>query len=220
VLMLKSCLKIILLSVIISCSSTNHQPVMSSDVLIKVEKTYGKAAKTRVMDWLALVDNNQNSSRWYQLNIVNQFFNRLPFISDMEQWSTTDYWATPLEFIIRHGGDCEDYTIAKYNTLKRLGFSENQLRLLQVQVKADGLAKAHMVLAYYENQTAEPLILDSIKKKIHPLGARHDIEVVYSFNQEGLWLTKGPQRIITRVGDGNRVSKWVKVVQRMKNDNI
>lgn len=217
---LKSYLRIVLRlsAMLCSLSFASPPPIVPPDILTKIEQVHGKAAKQRVLDWLSFIEKNQNNSIWYKLNVVNKFFNRLPFIADLEHWSTHDYWATPLEFLISHGGDCEDYTVAKYQTLKQLGFSEDSLRLLQVNV--DSLENEHMVLAYYENETAEPLILDSIEKKIHPLKDRRDIEVIYSFNQDGLWLITEPQGTIVRVGDGNRISKWTKLIQRMENNDV
>jgi len=210
---------ILLLSVMLgSPSFANSPPIVAADVLTKIEQIHGKAAKQHVQDWLSLIEKNQNNSAWYNLNVVNNFFNRLPFVTDLAHWSSPDYWATPLEFLISQGGDCEDYTIAKYQTLKQLGFSENSLRLLQVKV--DGVESEHMVLAYYENETAEPLILDSIEKKIQPLKHRHDMEVIYSFNQDGLWIITDQQRTTIRVGHGHRVSKWAKLIQRMENNDV
>ena len=151
-MLLKPYLKIALLLTVMLCSLSfaNPPPIVTSDALTKIEHRHGKAAKQRVLDWLSLIEKNQNNSIWYKLNAVNKFFNRLPFITDLEHWSTQDYWATPLEFLISHGGDCEDYTVAKYHTLKQLGFSEDSLRLLQVNV--DSLENEHMVLAYYESE--------------------------------------------------------------------
>ncbi len=209
---------LLLLAMVCSLSFASPPPIVPPHVLTEIEQIHGKAAKQRTLDWLSLIEKNHSRSTWYQLNAVNKFFNRLPFIADLEHWSTHDYWATPLEFLISDGGDCEDYTAAKYHTLKQLGFSEDSLRLLQVNV--DGLENEHMVLAYYENEAAEPLILDSIEKKIHPLKDRRDIEIIYSFNQDGLWLMTEPQGTMKRVGDGNQISKWTKLIQRMKSNAV
>ena len=44
------------------------------------------------------------------------------FADDTEIWGEPDYWATVLETLGRGAGDCEDFSIAKYVTLKAMGF--------------------------------------------------------------------------------------------------
>ena len=53
------------------------------------------------------------------LGSVNTFFNRLPFVADMAHWGVEDYWASPAETFASNGGDCEDFSIAKYFALMR-----------------------------------------------------------------------------------------------------
>lgn len=109
------------------------------------------------MDWQQLITENQGLTEQEKLNRVNEFFNaNIQFIDDQALWDLKDYWATPLETLSKGGGDCEDYAIAKYFTLKRLGVDESKLRL--TYVKAVELNQAHMVLTYFENKRAEPSI--------------------------------------------------------------
>ena len=53
-----------------------------------------------------------------QLAAVNRFVNQWPYRTDADNYGRSDYWATPLEFF-RRSGDCEDYVIAKYRSLRR-----------------------------------------------------------------------------------------------------
>lgn len=55
-----------------------------------------------------------------KLKYVNSYFNKFPFMDDDTNWGGP-YWATPREFLSKGGGDCEDYSIAKYYALKALG---------------------------------------------------------------------------------------------------
>ena len=103
-------------------------------------------------------------------------------------WGVKDYWATPLEFLSRGAGDCEDYSIAKYFTLKELGVSEKKMRI--TYVKALKLRQAHMVLTYFETPRSVPLVLDNLIPTIKPATQRKDLLPVYSFNGSGLWLAK------------------------------
>lgn len=53
-----------------------------------------------------------------QLRFVNSAWNGLRYISDSRNYGTKDHWATPAELISHGGGDCEDYALAKYATLR------------------------------------------------------------------------------------------------------
>jgi predicted transglutaminase-like cysteine proteinase len=53
---------------------------------------------------------------------TNRFLNDWRYKPDDQNYGQRDYWATPLEFL-RRSGDCEDYAIAKYVTLRELGFA-------------------------------------------------------------------------------------------------
>ncbi len=63
------------------------------------------------------------------LKMVNDFFNRMPYRTDMEVWGVEDYWATPREFI-QKSGDCEDYSITKYYALRELGIDPADMRIV------------------------------------------------------------------------------------------
>jgi len=128
---------------------------------------------------------NHAASDWEKLNMVNHFFNRIRYMSDEEHWHQRDYWATPLEMLATDGGDCEDYAIAKYFTLKELGIPMTKLRI--TYVIATSINEPHMVLAYYETPDADPLILDNIKDRVMAASSRPDLEPVYGFNGDGLW---------------------------------
>lgn len=67
---------------------------------------------------------------------MNDFFNRqIKFAEDAAIWSQPDYWATPLETLGLGAGDCEDFSIAKYYSLKEVGVAPDKLRLIYVRAK-------------------------------------------------------------------------------------
>ncbi|MBK7656351.1 MAG: transglutaminase-like cysteine peptidase [Betaproteobacteria bacterium] len=80
-------------------------------------------------------------------------------------WGQVDYWATLLDTASKNAGDCEDFAIAKYVSLINSGMDENKLRLTyvlaRVQSNGKSISEPHMVLAYYPDPGAEPLILDN-----------------------------------------------------------
>ena len=154
-----------------------------------------------------------------KLRRINEFINRrIEFADDQIVWGQSDYWATPMETLGKGKGDCEDYTIAKYFSLLNAGISVKELRLVYVKARMGGtssnITQAHMVLAWYTQPDAEPLILDNLITDIRPAGRRPDLQPVFSFNSEGIWQgTTGP----TPAGGGaGRLSRWQDLLRRAK----
>ena len=152
------------------------------------------------MDSLQVQSNNK------KLSGVNNFFNQLYFVDDINLWGKKDYWATPLEFIGSNAGDCEDFTIAKYFSLLELGIPDSKMRL--VYVKAIRLNQFHMVLAYYPTPSSEPLILDNLNPEIVRASKRSDLLPIYSFNGKNLWLMKSSASSGELAGKASRLSLW------------
>lgn len=117
------------------------------------------------------------------LEAVNKYMNRSPYIVDPVNWGLSDYWATPDEFFLKDG-DCEDYAISKFVTLKQLGVDPTSMRLVILQ--DENLRAAHAVLAVMldgkfhilDNQVDSVLSDDQI---LH-------YRPVYSINETGWWL--------------------------------
>ncbi len=185
---------------------------LDQELLDTVVQNYGGQAKQRLLDWQSLINDDQSSNDLEKLQKVNDFFNRQEFISDLLLWKDKDYWATPVEFLAQNGGDCEDFSIAKYFTLKKLGIDENKLNL--TYAKAVELNQAHMVVTYYEQPEAEPLVLDNLIDEIKPASLRPDLLPVFSFNGIGLWLAKERGRG-KLVGNSSRYKHWQDLLGRM-----
>lgn len=181
-----------------------------------VTDTYGPRAGKRVETWRREMVRYRSLSEREQLTEVNRFFNQLYFVNDDVLWGKKDYWATPLEFLGSNAGDCEDFTIAKYFSLLELGVSDEKLRL--VYVKAIELNQFHMVLAYYESPSAQPLILDNINPQIKPASVRRDLLPIYSFNGQHLWLMKSKNGELA--GNASRLSLWNDLRSRERSLNL
>ncbi|MEJ2417806.1 MAG: transglutaminase-like cysteine peptidase [Exilibacterium sp.] len=168
---------------------------VSEHLLSEVEKHYGAEARQRLVDWLLLMENTNtrpDAVEQQKLESANTFFNRVNWVSDKEHWGKEDYWATPVETLATNGGDCEDFSIGKYFTLKDTRVESDKLRI--TYVKSLELNQAHMVLAYYPSPDAEPLILDNINKTILPASKRTDLLPIYSFSGGSLWLAQSRGR--------------------------
>ena len=188
--------------------------LISEALLQKIENEYDSDARQRVEAWQALMLEGKDLTDHEKLTVVNDFFNsNVLFVDDILLWNQEDYWATPIEMLSIGAGDCEDYSIAKYFTLKQLGVDEDKLRI--TYVKATKLNQAHMVLTYFENRRAIPLVLDNLINEIKPASRRQDLIPVYSFNGTGLWLAKSRGEG-QRVGDASRLSLWEDLAARMR----
>lgn len=187
---------------------------LTTQLIQRIEKKYGVPAAKRVITWRDLMIVKTRQTDREILTRVNDFFNqRTRFVNDSELWNVKDYWATPLEFLIKGAGDCEDYAIAKYFTLKALGIDDQKMRL--TYVKALKLNQAHMVLTYFETPRSVPLVLDNLDTVIKPALQRKDLLPVYSFNGTGLWLAKAQGRG-KKVGASSRVNLWRDLNTRME----
>ena len=186
---------------------------ISDALLEKISQKYGAKATTRLEQWMKLMQTAKNLPEQEKLKRVNKFFNqRIEFVDDIFLWNRNDYWATPVEFLSRGQGDCEDYSIAKYFTLIELGVPEAKMRI--TYVKALRLNQAHMVLTYYSTPRAIPVVLDNLIPEIISADKRTDLQPVYNFNGSGLWLSKerGNGR---KVGGIDRLNMWSELKKRM-----
>ena len=118
-----------------------------------------------------------------QLREVNLFWNAWPYRSDKEVWCVEDFWATPAEFLAR-SGDCEDFCIAKYFTLRQLGIPADSMLIVVVRETIRGIA--HAVLAVFEGQQVH--ILDNLSDTVRPMRRVRNYAPQFSVNENGRWL--------------------------------
>lgn len=185
------------------------------------QQKYGGRAGAIVKDWGNVLNIFKSGSEQQKLKDINEFFNRkLQFVDDQKNWGQNDYWATPIESLVKGAGDCEDYAIAKYFSLKFLGVPVTKLRITYVKAKIGGagsnVTQAHMVLTYYASPDAEPVILDNLISEIRPASRRGDLLPIFSFNSEGVYgANNEPQP-----GGGSRLSRWNDLAEKMKSEGI
>lgn len=193
----------------------NFEVILSERQLAAIEAKYGPPARKRLTTWMELMANNRQKPEQEKLALVNDFFNQLLFVSDLDHWGKDDYWATPLEMVSSGGGDCEDFSIGKYFTLLALGIPSEKLKITYVKTRIwNPVSQAHMVLTYYATPSAMPVVLDNLIPEIKPADQRPDLTPVYSFNGEGLWLAK-ERGTGKSVAGGNRISLWRDMMERM-----
>ncbi|MCX7208142.1 MAG: transglutaminase-like cysteine peptidase [Proteobacteria bacterium] len=178
---------------------------------------WGQTPVRLFSDWQSLINEARNASEPDKLKRVNDFFNRrVQFGDDQTIWNAADYWATPLETIGKGAGDCEDFAIVKYFSLKELGVAKEKLRLTYVKAKigsaSSNISQAHMVLTYYATTDAEPLVLDNLLNDIRPASRRPDLTPVFSFNSDGIFTGAAAQP----TGPVDKLSRWKDLISKMK----
>lgn len=183
-----------------------------------VNKTMEDSATAeRFKQWTDLINSAPFLSDEEKVAEVNTFFNQMEWVEDEELWGVTDYWATPIETLLNNAGDCEDYSIAKYFTLLKMGISEEQLSISYAKLREE--QRAHMVLSYYPDAKSEgePLILDNMRSSIETSSERDDIQLVYHINSMGFWHDSNPGE---RLGSASDIYKWRTMMSRHRTDQV
>ncbi len=190
---------------------------VSAGLINELSGRFSPAARERVAAWTGFARSEKavraqaRQSDAAHLQSVNSFVNGVPWYDDLKHWGQVDYWATPAETIGSHGGDCEDFAIAKYFLLKELGFPIERLRI--TYVRATKINQPHMVLAYYASPAGEPLILDNLDGRVRPASERTDLVPVYSFNDEDVVIIEGNRR-----GNSLQIRAWQGLIERLQRE--
>jgi predicted transglutaminase-like cysteine proteinase len=182
--------------------------------------TYGCAkaptdpTEARIRNWQEFVKEHRSATAREKLVLVNNYFNQFEYIEDPDLYGSDDYWATLRETLNLKSGDCEDFAIAKYFTLRDLNLAEENMRItyvIPVQTR-----KPHMVLTYRLSESDEPLVLDSMVEVLMPVSRRSDLVPVYSFNMLGYWIARKDEKWQGEyVGSAAELSLWWMLLQRM-----
>ena len=194
-------------------------PLLGKTMLNQLKIHYSDQAYRRGLAINQLLEDLDRSDIPHQLQEVNRFFNQFEYKEDQDHWGQQDYWATPSEFLGTQTGDCEDFVVAKYFSLRKLGVPDERLYL--TYVKALNQNVAHMVLSYFESPTSVPLILDNYNPRILRATERQDLLPVYSFNAKSLFLTNASAGLGQALPtDRIKNSKWKKLLEEVDKENL
>lgn len=191
-----------------------------------LDERFGPTRVAFLRDWQQTLADTRSRSMPEKDKLVriNDFINRnISFEDDLSIWNQSDYWATPLETIGQGRGDCEDFAIIKYYSLKDAGVPLAKLRLVYVKARLEGPAgpylQAHMVLAYYPTPNVEPLVLDNLVPEIRPASQRKDLQPIFSFNSEAIWSGVAGNAAKGAGGTG-QLSRWQDLLQRARKEGF
>lgn len=148
----------------------------------------GRSDWCALAKWRAFIKKTKRLSRSRQIVAVNRYVNRIRYIEDRDNFGRTDYWATPRQFFAR-GGDCEDFAITKYLTLKALGWSVKRMRIAIVVDK--NKRQAHAILVVYHRGKRH--ILDNQSKYVRSDRVISHYRPIYSINERHWWFHTGLQ---------------------------
>ena len=193
------------------------EPLITDEILDNLRSDYSSQAYNRGKALNKLLSNLETQNLQTKLKEVNRFFNQFQYREDIDQWGKKDYWATPEEFIGTQRGDCEDFVIAKYFSLRKLGVPDEKLYLTYVKALDKNIA--HMVLSYFETPSSIPLVLDNYNPRILRANKRKDLLPVYSFNANSLFLSNASAGLGKSLPtDKIKNSKWQKLLTDLKKE--
>jgi len=141
--------------------------------------------RCRWEDWMHFLDSIRSRDFSAQMDAVNRYMNQHKYVLDIVNWAVEDYWATPYEFL-RVDGDCEDFAIAKFISLRLLGHENAKMRIVVLQDL--NLRIPHAVLIVSLNDRF--WVLDNqIPQVVDATSIRH-YRPIYSVDEKHWWLHK------------------------------
>ena len=166
-----------------------------ADPIFLPDKQFNKSTT-----WAQLKKQAEGKSPSELLRLVNSFWNSWPYREDQANWGKPDYWAIPSQFL-KKSGDCEDYSIVKYFTLKELGIDPDSMRIVVLRDTIRNLA--HAVLVVYLN--GEAYVLDNLSNVVMPHTRLRNYSPQYSINENGRWThIKGRQAGAAKPAGGKK----------------
>ncbi len=140
---------------------------------------------TRV--WNDFMRSIEHDSTPRQILKVNLWFNAFPYKRDDYLYGKSDHWASPTEFL-EYGGDCEDYTIIKYITLRLLGLPAESMKIAMVYDVFSGTDHALLIVKHDD----ETYVLDNRENLTIPANYTARYKPHYVFNEEQFWTYDSP----------------------------
>ncbi len=139
--------------------------------------------RCHLAEWAKFIEGLRSFDQQRQVAEINRYMNQKRYIIDPVNYGIDDYWATPLQFLTKNG-DCEDYAIAKFFSLRALGFDSANLRI--VVVDDLNLKVAHAILVVYLD--GGPVLLDNQVQQVVRTEAIRHYRPIYSVNESYWWF--------------------------------
>jgi len=171
-----------------------------SDMFERFHRDVSRESSSKVIqDWKMDISDLRGKSLVDMADGVNNLMNKVRYIGDSKNWGKSDYWETPIEFLTR-GGDCEDFAIAKYASLRALGVPEHLMRIAIVKDMQKGIP--HAILIVYTDQG--PMILDNQIKKMARASSIFHYKPIFSINRSAWWVHTDQSVGATQIASASR----------------
>lgn len=145
--------------------------------------------------WRKLIKSLANEPAEDRIYKANMWLNSFPYKQDNWIYGKSDHWATPTEFLT-HGGDCEDFAIIKYITLRELGFTPEQLKVSIVYDVYSGTDHAFLLV----KSEGKDFVLDNRDHEIASYHYHNRYKPYYVFNEKEVVTFERPM-IATTIRD-------------------
>lgn len=164
---------------------------VTEEQIEQMREEYGDRAAQRLQNWNKVMQNAEDEPELIKVRNINFYFNQFRYRKDKYNWKLVEYWASFDEFIGKGRGDCEDYALAKYLSLRKLGISANKLKLVSGKL----LKYGHLALAYYKDPN-DPYLLDNNRNSLGKLKRTYQFKAETFFNEKeyGVFDSKIPKK--------------------------
>lgn len=143
---------------------------------------------SRALDlWQRFIVSAQNDPMRRKIERVNSWFNQLPYKQDNWIYGKSDHWASVAEFL-EHSGDCEDFAIIKYITLRELGIPAEDMWIATAYDIYSGTDHAFLMVEY----GGETLVLDNRKETVKAEEHSRRYQPHFLFNEKNVWTYDEP----------------------------
>lgn len=143
---------------------------------------------SRAIDlWQRFIASAQNDPMRRKIERVNAWFNELPYKQDNWIYGKSDHWASVDEFL-EHSGDCEDFAIVKYLTLRELGVPAEHMWIATAYDVFSGTDHAFLIV----EDNGDTLVLDNRKETVKAEDHSRRYRPHYLFNENNVWSYDEP----------------------------
>ena len=194
-------------------------------VPINVTQAAPQSSAHAEQQWSRFVGYVNSLPAGHRAGHVNLVVNGLHYQSDQQSTGKEDRWDSPLEFLARGAGDCEDFAIAKYFLLLESGVAPELVKLAFVFYSGDAKAlgssaklpkRTHVVVLLSEHVgDRQPLVLDALPQVV-PLSEREDLGLVFEFGADGTYTAAVPEQVASTRAIENMLERWNGVLDRMR----
>jgi len=204
----------IILLVLITSILNGKIFTLSNEDLNTISKSYNnKQIIYRINDYKKFLKRTKNLTKYQKLERINYKVNKIRSMKDKQSQGVGDYWSSPKEFLIDGRGDCEDYAITKYFSLKDVGIDKSKLYLAIGKVKY--APTSHMVMLYFKTKTSIPIVLDNLSWRILPLNKRSDLTIKFIFNENDSYLLKNYKKYKKIKINWSKKDKWKDLLRKV-----